>query len=72
MGTNAAIILLVVLAWWLGGWEAVLLVHLSTMWIAASIGVWLFYLQHQFVSVYWERTAQWERNARRRAWQLAL
>jgi acyl-lipid omega-6 desaturase (Delta-12 desaturase) len=59
MGTNVAIILLVALAWWLGGWQGVLLVHLSTMWLAASIGVWLFYVQHQFDSVYWERTAQW-------------
>ena len=59
MGTNAMIALLVGFAWWLGGWQGLLLVHLSTMWLAASIGVWLFYVQHQFDSVYWERTAQW-------------
>ena len=33
---------------WLIGIEAFLLVHLPIMLLAASIGVWLFYVQHQF------------------------
>ena len=28
--------------------------------VAASIGVWLFYVQHQFEGVYWERHEHWE------------
>jgi omega-6 fatty acid desaturase (delta-12 desaturase) len=27
--------------------------------IAASIGVWLFYVQHQFEHTYWERNSDW-------------
>jgi len=27
--------------------------------VAASIGVWLFYVQHQFEDAYWERTEDW-------------
>jgi acyl-lipid omega-6 desaturase (Delta-12 desaturase) len=28
--------------------------------VAASAGVWLFYVQHQFEGVYWERSDQWD------------
>jgi omega-6 fatty acid desaturase (delta-12 desaturase) len=28
--------------------------------IAASLGLWLFYIQHQFESVYWARHESWE------------
>jgi omega-6 fatty acid desaturase (delta-12 desaturase) len=28
--------------------------------IAGSAGVWLFYVQHQFEDVYWERREQWD------------
>ena len=28
--------------------------------VAASIGVWLFYVQHQFEGVYWDRGAEWD------------
>jgi len=27
--------------------------------IAGSVGVWLFYVQHQFEGAYWERRNQW-------------
>jgi omega-6 fatty acid desaturase (delta-12 desaturase) len=60
MGTNAVVGVLVIAAIWLGGWKALLLVHLPTMVIAASIGVWLFYVQHQFEETYWARREAWE------------
>jgi omega-6 fatty acid desaturase (delta-12 desaturase) len=31
--------------------------------VAASAGVWLFYVQHQFDETYWERGEQWEYTA---------
>jgi acyl-lipid omega-6 desaturase (Delta-12 desaturase) len=40
------------------GWKAVVLVHLPIMAIAGAAGVWLFYVQHQFEGVYWERGAK--------------
>ena len=60
MGTNVVVGLLVIAAIWLGGWKGLLLVHLPTMVIAASIGVWLFYVQHQFEETYWARREEWE------------
>jgi omega-6 fatty acid desaturase (delta-12 desaturase) len=39
--------------------NALLFVHLPTMLLAASIGVWLFYVQHQFERTYWRRRGEW-------------
>jgi omega-6 fatty acid desaturase (delta-12 desaturase) len=35
------------------------MVHLPIMLIAASMGVWLFYVQHQFETTYWHSGAAW-------------
>ncbi|MDP2653071.1 MAG: fatty acid desaturase [Candidatus Omnitrophota bacterium] len=42
------------------GWEAYLLIQIPTLVMAASAGVWLFYVQHQFEGVYWERQKDWD------------
>ena len=42
---------------WLVGVGPFLLVHLPIMLLAASIGVWLFYVQHQFEHTYGRTTA---------------
>jgi omega-6 fatty acid desaturase (delta-12 desaturase) len=60
MATNAAIALCVGLLIWALGVGPYLLIHLSTMLIAASIGVWLFYVQHQFEHTYWSPDADWK------------
>jgi omega-6 fatty acid desaturase (delta-12 desaturase) len=44
----------------LGGIKGVLLVHLPIVLAAASIGVWLFYIQHQFEGAYWARSETWK------------
>lgn len=59
MGTNAAI-----LALWTGlalavGVVPFLLIQLPITLIAASIGVWLFYVQHQFEHTYWSAGEGW-------------
>ncbi|MEY2515565.1 MAG: hypothetical protein QOJ89_2923 [bacterium] len=41
------------------GWRAVLLVQLTPALLAGSVGIWMFYVQHQFEGVYWERKEQW-------------
>jgi omega-6 fatty acid desaturase (delta-12 desaturase) len=41
------------------GWRAVLLVQLPSAMLAGAIGIWLFYVQHQFEGVYWERNGDW-------------
>jgi omega-6 fatty acid desaturase (delta-12 desaturase) len=60
MGTNAAAAVIVLLLLWLGGWQALVFVYLPTLLMAASVGVWLFYIQHQFEDAYWERGEDWD------------
>ena len=42
------------------GVKAYLLLQLGVVMAAGSAGVWLFYVQHQFESVYWERREEWD------------
>jgi omega-6 fatty acid desaturase (delta-12 desaturase) len=37
-----------------------LVVQLTILLVAGSVGIWLFYLQHQFEDVYWERGENWD------------
>lgn len=41
------------------GIKAYLLIQLILVMVAGSAGVWLFYVQHQFEGVYWERNDNW-------------
>jgi omega-6 fatty acid desaturase (delta-12 desaturase) len=59
MATNLAIGLGAALVIWLIGIKAFLLVHLPIMLFAASIGVWLFYVQHQFEHTSWSKAGDW-------------
>ena len=59
MVTNAAIAALVVGLMWAIGVVPFLLVHLPVVLIAAAIGVWLFYIQHQFEETHWADKADW-------------
>jgi acyl-lipid omega-6 desaturase (Delta-12 desaturase) len=59
MATNLAIALIVAALVWFIGPKAFLLVHLPIMLLAASAGVWLFYVQHQFERTTWERDGAW-------------
>jgi len=54
MVTNAAIAAVIATLSWFIGLENFLLVHLPIMLMAGSIGVWLFYVQHQFEGTTWE------------------
>ncbi len=42
------------------GFKAYLLIQLTVLMVADSAGVWLFYVQHQFEGVYWERGQNWD------------
>ncbi len=42
------------------GFKAFVLIQIPVIWVAASAGVWLFYVQHQFEGVYWERAKNWD------------
>ncbi len=60
MGTNAAILAALGVIVYFGGWQALFLVFLPTTLIAASIGVWLFYVQHQFETTQWDPKEDWQ------------
>ena len=60
MGTNAMIGIALGLIVWFGGLMPVLLIFLPTSVIAAMIGVWLFYVQHQFEETHWSRGDDWQ------------
>lgn len=45
---------------WAFGWKAYLIIQLIVLMVAGSTGVWLFYVQHQFEGVYWERGENWD------------
>jgi omega-6 fatty acid desaturase (delta-12 desaturase) len=59
MATNAAIVALSGLLIWLIGFGAFVAVHLPIVILAASVGVWLFYVQHQFENTYWKDDKAW-------------
>lgn len=60
MGTNAVIAILLALMIWLGGLIPLLLIYLPTSVIAATIGIWLFYVQHQFEQTHWAKNDDWQ------------
>jgi omega-6 fatty acid desaturase (delta-12 desaturase) len=59
MATNLAIALLAATMMRLVGVGPFLLVHLPITLLAASIGVWLFYVQHQFETTRWKSEGTW-------------
>jgi acyl-lipid omega-6 desaturase (Delta-12 desaturase) len=59
MATNVAIASLVATMIWLVGIGPFLLVQLPIILLAASAGVWLFYVQHQFENTAWARDGSW-------------
>jgi len=58
--TNLALAGIVVLMSLTIGLKAYVLVQLPVLALGASVGVWLFYVQHQFEGVYWERHERWD------------
>ena len=60
MATNAALALVAGILIWLIGLVAFALVHLLTVLLAATFGVWLFYVQHQFEQALWTDGANWD------------
>jgi omega-6 fatty acid desaturase (delta-12 desaturase) len=42
------------------GFKAYVIIQLIVVAVAGSAGVWLFYVQHQFEGVYWQRSDEWD------------
>lgn len=58
--TNLVLAGFILVMGWAIGFKAFLLLQCGVMAVAASAGVWLFYVQHQFEGVYWERSDRWD------------
>ena len=63
MGTNASIAGAAGALIWAMGLKLFLVVHLPITLVAASLGVWFFYVQHQFERTYWDRGQHWSFHA---------
>lgn len=60
--TNLGVAVMALAGFYLLGWQYVVLL-VASMGVAGSFGVWLFYVQHQYEDVYWERHHHWEYTA---------
>ncbi len=58
--TNAMIVVFGGLLAYFLGWKTVMLVHIPIVVLAGALGVWLFYVQHQFEHAYWTRGEKWD------------
>ena len=59
MGTNAAVAALALAMMLLVGVKTFLMIQLPITLLAASAGVWLFYVQHQFETTRWDTGRAW-------------
>ncbi len=60
MMTNLALLAALFAIWYFGGFAPILLIFLPTTLLAATAGMWLFYVQHQFESTHWEHEGDWQ------------
>ena len=58
--TNLGILVTVVTMSYLIGLKSYMLIQIPITAIASSVGIWMFYVQHQFEGVYWERNPKWD------------
>ncbi|OMF74329.1 fatty acid desaturase [Paenibacillus glucanolyticus] len=57
--TNISIVALYALLCWAIGWQAFLLVQAPIFMVSGMLGIWLFYVQHQFEETYYEHDEEW-------------
>ncbi len=58
--TSLALLAIVSAAGLLIGFRTYLLIQLPVLLVGGAMGVWLFYVQHQFDGVYWSRHENWD------------
>lgn len=66
IATNSALALIIAAASMTVGFRTYLLVQVPVLLLASTLGVWLFYNQHQFAGVYWARHDNWD------PWRVAM
>lgn len=58
--TTLALIVIITFVSLLIGFKTFILIQIPVLFFSSIFGVWLFYLQHQFKDVVWERTEKWD------------
>lgn len=64
--TDLAIAAIIAVASVTVGFRTYILVQLPVVFMATTLGIWLFYIQHQFEGVYWARHDEWD------PWRVAM
>jgi omega-6 fatty acid desaturase (delta-12 desaturase) len=59
VATNLALAAVAAVAAYTIGLDRLLLVYLPIAILMPTIGIWLFYVQHQFEETYWRRATEW-------------
>jgi omega-6 fatty acid desaturase (delta-12 desaturase) len=57
---NLMLIGMMALSYFTFGLGAFLWIQFLTLYFAGIAGIWLFYIQHQYPSVYWARNEEWD------------
>ncbi len=57
--TNLSILAIILTVSFTIGFKYYLMIQLPIIFFASSMGVWLFYVQHQYEEVYWENNEKW-------------
>ena len=58
--TNLSVVSIILLVSFTVGFKYYLLIQIPIIFIASSLGVWLFFVQHQYEEVYWEKQEDWD------------
>jgi omega-6 fatty acid desaturase (delta-12 desaturase) len=59
--TNLGILMIVLLAGFTIGFRTYILIQLPILFLGGMLGLWLFYIQHNFKGMYWSRHDKWDR-----------
>ncbi|HVS85886.1 MAG TPA: fatty acid desaturase [Gaiellaceae bacterium] len=59
LGTDLALLVVLAALYLLIGWTGLLLVQAPALLVTGSVGIWLFYVQHQFEDTYWQSGEAW-------------
>jgi acyl-lipid omega-6 desaturase (Delta-12 desaturase) len=59
LATDAVLAVLAAGLLWLMSWQHFLIVWAPAAMLAGSVGIWLFYVQHQFEDAYWKNGEEW-------------
>lgn len=57
--TNVLIVLLYAALAWAIGWQSFLMIQIPIFFLSGMLGIWLFYVQHQFEETYFEHDEEW-------------